>query len=89
MLTRTSPVAGDPTWGLRRRLLLDEERHQVLYGMIVQLVSTEQNPKLATLKLAYCRVWRFRVVGGVPPLHRISLGEKKKRRRSRSWGRWR
>jgi len=29
LLTTTSPVAGDPTWGLRRRLLLDEERQQV------------------------------------------------------------
>jgi len=28
LLTTTSPVAGDPTWGLRRRLLLDEERQQ-------------------------------------------------------------
>merc|ERR1712013_683518 len=28
LLSTSSPVAGDPTWGLRRRLLLDEERTQ-------------------------------------------------------------
>ena len=31
LLSTSSPVAGDPTWGLRRRLLLDEERTQVVF----------------------------------------------------------
>ena len=42
LLTTTSPVAGDPTWGLRRRLLLDEERQQVFTDLEIQLSQKQK-----------------------------------------------
>ena len=68
LLTKTSPVAGDPTWGLRRRLLLDEERLQV--GISVVLAQVQ---KLAIV----IRVSRMR--GEAPTLHRIRLRERRGR----------
>ena len=50
LLTTTSPVAGDPTWGLRRRLLLDEERQQVFNNLEIHL-SQKQNLKRQHLSL--------------------------------------
>ena len=55
MLTTTSPVAGDPTWGLRRRLLLDEERQQVfiyLENQFSQKQKLKGNSKACILQVA-------------------------------------